>query len=132
MARQTKIEIEPSQRAFEAVRRLAREAFRTDGWMTPVVEDLMDEDTDDIGDLVMTHRSQWEQTCQFELLWGARISEIVDQQEARFERLDLAVRWEDRYYGLYEPLKEAFWEEWERKHKLVEQINEALAKKVPA
>lgn len=132
MVRQTKIEIEPSQRAFEAVRRLAREAFRTDGWMTPVVEDLMDEDTDDIGQLVTEHRSQWEQTCQFEILWGARISEIVDQQEARFVRLGLHVRWEDRYYGLYEPLKEEFWEVWEQKHKLVEQINEALANKVTA
>ncbi len=43
-------------------------------------------------------------------------------QERRFGQLE----WEDRYYGLYLPLKEAFWDEWEEKSGFWDEAEKAV------
>ena len=106
----TRKEIEPSGRAYEAVRKLARHAAKHDGWMQPELDDL----GGDHGDIGSEHRSSWEQTCHWEHFYGNEISRIVDQQERRFSR-DEPLEFEQRDYGLYEPLVDAFWEEWEER-----------------
>ena len=123
----TKVEIEPSQRAFEAVKRLARKAAREDGWLQPSVEEHDIADTDDIGEIALNHRVGWQETTNWELTWGRQISLIVDQQEQRFlPRGDLSLGSETRYYALYEPLLEAFWDEWEERVDLAGEILKAL------
>ena len=123
----TKVEIEPSQRAFEAVKRLARKAVREDGWLQPCVEDHDVANTDDIGEIALNHRAGWQETTNWELTWGRQISLIVDQQERRFlPRGDLSIGSETRYYALYEPLLEAFWDEWEERVDLAGKILEVL------
>jgi hypothetical protein len=107
----TKREIKPSERALEAARKLARDAVNRDHWLSPYPEeDIQDTDTlADLGEICLRHRDSWEQTDHFRLLYGARLSQLADAQERRFGQLE----WEQRYYELYLPLKEAFWDEWE-------------------
>jgi hypothetical protein len=104
-------DIRPSQRAYAAVRRLARKAARTDHWMRPEIDDILtdDLDADNPGEISERHRDSWRETCHWQILYGTPISAIVDQQEQRFGPLTF----EDRYYGLYLELLDAFWDEWE-------------------
>jgi hypothetical protein len=113
MTTTTKREIKPSGRALAAARKLARDAVKRDHWLSPYPEeDIRDADTlADLGDISERHRSSWEQTDHFHLLYGTRLSQLADAQECRFGQLE----WEERYYGLYLPLKEVFWDEWEDK-----------------
>ena len=73
-------------------------------------EEIKDTDTlADLGEISQRHRSAWEQTDHFRLLYGERLASLADAQEHRFGPME----WEARYYELYLPLKEAFWDEWE-------------------
>ena len=99
--------MEPSARAFAAVRKLTRQALQ-DGWLEPCVDGLP---VGTAGDVLTAHRAAWEQTDHWERLYGRRISEIVDQQERRLGPMNC----ETRYHCLYEPLVDAFWTEWEAK-----------------
>ncbi len=117
-------EPEPSGRAFEAVRKLARHAAKHDGWMCPEVDDLSDEI---YGDKGTAHREQWEQTCHWEHFYGKEISRIVDQQERRLSPRE-PMEFEERYYGLYQPLVDAFWEEWEERAGFWEAVAAAESK----
>jgi hypothetical protein len=116
-------DIKPSETAFEKVRRMARRAFKKDGWMTPCVEE---EDSDDINEMVLNHRDHWMETNHWEYYYSRPISDIVDTQERRFSG-DLT--WEERYYGLFEPLVEAFWDEWENKWDIYSLAKKALEEK---
>ena len=107
----TKREIKPSNRALDAARKLARDAVKRDHWMLPCPEEEI-KDTDtlaDLGEISQRHRDAWEETDHFRLLYGNRLSHLADAQEQRFGPME----WEQRYYELYLPLKEAFWDEWE-------------------
>jgi hypothetical protein len=120
-----KREIEPSARAIAAVEKMARDAAKNDHWMTfSGLDDLTGTDGNDPGDIAASHREQWEQTCHWEHFYGNEISRICDQQERRFSREPL--EFEPRYYGLYLPLVDAFWEAWEDASDLYGKIEAAL------
>lgn len=124
MTTTTKREIKPSERAIAAARKLARDAVKRDNWLLPhPEEDIRDTDIlADLGEISERHRSSWEQTDHFHLLYGTRLSELADAQERRFG----GIEWEERYYGLYLPLKEAFWDEWEGKSSFWGKAEKAL------
>jgi len=107
----TKSKIYPSQRAFSAVRKLARDAAKNDNWLCPELDGLLDSEKD--GDIGMAHRDSWQQTCHWEHYYGRPINELVEQQTRRLARRYGPLEFEERYYGLYDPLVDAFWEEWE-------------------
>ncbi len=108
-------DIKPSERAFARVRKMAREAAKTDNWLTVELDDLRGHD-----DLALEHRAGWEQTCHWEHYYGSAISTIADSQARRFGELS----WEEQYWGLYDPLKDAFWETWEEAVGFWEAVNE--------
>lgn len=117
-------DIKPSNRALEAARKLAQDAVKRDHWMLPYPEEEI-EGTDtlaDLGEISQRHRDAWEETDHFRLLYGARLSELADAQECRFGQME----WEERYYELYLPLKEAFWEEWENRSGFWDQAENAV------
>jgi len=125
----TKREIQPSKRALEAARKLARDVVKRDHWLSPhPEEEIKDSNTlADLGEISQRHRDGWEQTDHFQLLYGTRLNELADAQERRFGQLE----WEERYYNLYLPLKEAFWDEWEDKSGFWEKAEKALNEKEP-
>lgn len=95
----------PSQRAFIAIRRLARKAAKTDWWMRPCFDSI---DFDE--DVFQQHRSQWEETEHFNHFYGQQLSNLAVQQARRFKvELDTEIR----YSCFYQPLLDAFWDEWE-------------------
>jgi len=98
--------IQPSQRAYAAVRKLARNAAKNDNWLQPELDGI---DEGDPGDIGTAHRESWQQTCHWEHFYGRPTSTLADQQQRRFGELTF----EERYFGLYEPLVDAFWDEWE-------------------
>jgi hypothetical protein len=123
----TNRDIQPSERALEAARKLARDAVKRDHWLSPCPEeDIQDTETlADLGEISQRHRDGWEQTDHFQLLYGKRLTELADAQERRFGPMD----WEERYYELYLPLKEAFWDEWEDKSGFWEKAEKAMAER---
>lgn len=124
MTTTAKQDIRPSERALAAARKLARDAVKRDHWLQPYPEeDIRDTDTPaDLGEISERHRDGWEQTDHFHLLYGTRLSELADTQERRFGPME----WEERYYELYLPLKEAFWDEWEDRSGLWGKAEKAL------
>ena len=113
---------QPSKRAYDAVRKLAREAARNDHWMVPELDGL-----DGADDISTAHRESWQQTCHWEHYYGTAISRIVDQQERRFCAPGESLDCEARYFRLYEPLLDAFWEEWEEKSGFWDAVNKKTA-----
>ena len=123
----TKRDIEPSGRAFDAARKLAREAFKKDKWMTPCIEDTDIGDETDETQIMLNHRASWEQTEHWNQTWGKRLSQLTDQQEKRFLAPgDVELEWERRYYGLYQPLLETFWDTWDELYDTYGHIREAM------
>jgi len=110
--------IEPSKRAYAAVCKLARDAAQNDNWLQPELDGISEANPGDIG---MAHRESWEQTCHWEHYYGRRISELASQQARRFGE----ITWEERYFGLYQPLVDAFWDEWEEAAGFWEVVNAA-------
>jgi len=110
----------PSKRAFTAARQLAREAAQNDHWLCPELDGI---DESDPGDIGTAHRESWQQTCHWEHFYGSRLSALADQQARRFGVLTF----EERYFGLYEPLVDAFWNEWEERSGFWDAVNTAAA-----
>ena len=127
MTTMAKRDIKPSERALAAARKLARDAVRRDHWLLPhPEEDIQDTDTlADLGEISERHRSGWEQTDHFHLLYGRRLSDLANAQMRRFGPME----WEERYYNLYLPLKDAFWDEWEDKAGFWEKAEKALSER---
>jgi hypothetical protein len=95
--------------AAERAIALAKYAAANDHWMRPCIER---EDLSDPGRCSMEHRSGWEQTDHFTILYHDKLRDI-----AEVAARDLGLRWSDHWeqcwYGLLEPLKDIFWDEWE-------------------
>ncbi len=115
--------IKPSERAFNLVRQLARKAAKTDHWMEICLEDV--DLRSDPGEIGCRHREQWEETCHWERFYGNEITLIVDTQERRLSPHE-PLEFEQRYYGLCQPLVDAFWDEWEDKVGLWAAIENAI------
>ncbi len=120
-----KREISPSARAVATVEKMGRDAAKKDTWMTfSGLDDLTGTDGNDPGEIASSHRAAWEETEHWTHFYGNEITSICDQQERRFSREPL--EFEQRYYGLYLPLVDAFWEAWEEASDLYGKIDKAL------
>lgn len=104
----------PSQRAFEQARKLARYAAKHDNWMRPVAEWKESESTSDYGSFETELIDGWEETTQFQILYGSPLSHLAEQQSKRFgiDKHDGERSWEIHYYQMYCPLRDEFWREW--------------------
>lgn len=100
-------EVKPSKRAFAAVQKMARDAAKEDGWMTPCLEEHTAKEKD-IGNAIQAHREGWQGTEHFAHFYGRTIKDIADRQSDRFKGCTS----EERIH-LYYDLIEAFWDEWE-------------------
>lgn len=118
--------LQPSQRAFEHARKIARYAVKHDHWMCPIDEWNEPEATTDYGVFEQELIHGWEETCQFQMLHGRCISDLAEQQAKRFgiNKHDGGCSWDLYYYSLYCPLRDEFWEEWCLKQNLLKFWNE--------
>ena len=99
--------MEPSRRAYAAAGKLGRKAARNDTWLEVVLDDLDLAATG--GDAATAHRESWQQTDHWRELYGRPLSDLADQQARRLGVTDC----EPRFFHLYEPLVDAFWDAWE-------------------
>ena len=99
----------PSQRAYNQVKTLARQAAKHDNWLEPLFDNV--KEIKDFGQYSLVHRERWEQTDHFETFYGKNLTDIADQQAKRYNvsRLDNWEAWNE----FYQELKETFWETWE-------------------
>jgi predicted DNA-binding protein len=113
--KQSKIkELKLSPGVEDEVDALAKRAAKTDSWMRPVVES--GDDLEDFGQFAMAHRGQWESTSQYQCLWGAEITKIIDREIEAGVGKDFS----EPRIALLEELTGMFWEAWEGYAKLYE------------
>lgn len=106
-----RIRIRPSQEAMDHVTYLAQRAAAEDGWMQPTPEDHTEELYEDF---IQAHRSGWENSTHFQAYYGDKLSNLCDREEMRWPPLDTEVR----YYALYPPILDLFWDTWEEEVEL--------------
>ena len=123
----TKTEPSLSAEALAKAKALGIEMAERDSWIEPVFED--GDEAEDFGEFSMHHRETWEQTCQFEILWGDRLTTLTED-DAEAQGVDRTENWELWYYEFQCPAKDALWEAWEEKRKLYEFWEKA--RKAPA
>lgn len=96
---------------IEKAKALGIQAAKKDHWMTPTDEGNQKEYVEYMQDQI----DGWSQTCQYQLQWGKKLSQIADEAYLR-EHDDFDYEnWCENYLAL---LEDCFWLAWAEQHKL--------------
>lgn len=127
----------PGDKYVEQAKALGLEMAERDSWIAPTFEDAyLKAGGQDYRDFRDHHRTCWEETNQFTILWLRRLEDkIVDPAAAEHDvsREGGAgdKQWEEWYYTFREPLLDVMWDAWETKQDMETKWREAYAKHKP-
>lgn len=94
--------------AAAKARKMARER---DTWMTPTDDEPREADSrTDFGAWLQEEQEGWEETTHFQVLYGQRLSDLA-HHVADLNRLE-----GEEWIGIWQDLKDEFWDEWADKH----------------
>lgn len=115
-------DVKPSEETEAKVRELAVDAAKNDNHMQPAFDGRAGREPT-WSEFQDAHRSTWMETCHFEHYYGNVISDLCDDEEVRFVGKVGDLGFDDRRYGLYEPLIDLFWDTWEQEVHLLHKWN---------
>jgi len=117
---------EITQETLDKAAELGREMAKRDTWIQ-AVHDVRVDNPNDFGEYQQAHRAAWEETCQWEQLWGSRLTTLTEEA-AEAQDVDKSTNWEAWYYGFYDPAKDAMWDAWEEERDLAAYWKQNVAK----
>lgn len=103
------------------------EAGNTDGWMTPTIDELSDEElSGEITQIMGEEEQGWESTDHFQQLYGVPMSDDAERYIGKHYEGDNP---EEAALNTQQELISAFWEGWESSSGIYDMIKEERSKK---